>query len=55
MEESFNGNVNHVSRDFVEKYDEELEYPDVDKLIVKQASISLQNVMVSCVTVFSGI
>ncbi|CAG8567981.1 10225_t:CDS:2 [Funneliformis mosseae] len=45
MKESFNENVNHVLRDFVEKYDEELEYPNIDKLIVKQASISLQNVM----------
>ncbi|CAI2189128.1 5297_t:CDS:10, partial [Funneliformis geosporum] len=55
MEESFNGNVNHVLRDFVEKYDEELEYPDIDKLIVKQASISLQNVMSTVSNQFIGV
>ncbi|CAJ0854964.1 5641_t:CDS:2, partial [Entrophospora sp. SA101] len=37
--------TNSQNKYFVEKYDEELEYPDIDKLIIKQASISLQNVM----------
>ncbi|RHZ88594.1 hypothetical protein Glove_22g108 [Diversispora epigaea] len=34
-----------MEKNFVEKYDEELGHPDVDKLIVKQVSISLQNIM----------
>ena len=49
MKMSFNDKINGVLQTFLEKYKQELEYPEIDKLILADyAAGSLENILVSC-------